>query len=146
MALAARLFRRRTDGPLIAFSMLGNPTFWTAPVAAATLGAEAAVFIIAYDMLTQARIALGVRYLRLRAPKSPSRATALADYAPTYGAMSGLLIGLVLPAPDFVATIVAVLGIVMADDRRAAARRGVAASASSDRRGSRSRCRGSRCT
>jgi hypothetical protein len=50
--------------------MFGNPTFWTAPVAAATLGAEAAVFVIAYDMLTQARIAVGVKYLRRRAPKS----------------------------------------------------------------------------
>jgi predicted permease len=114
VGVAARLFRRRTDGPLIAFSMLGNPTFWTAPVAAATLGAEAAVFVIAYDMLTQARIALGVRYLRQRAPKPQSRRTALADYAPTYGAMTGLLVGLVLPAPDVVSTIVAVLGIAMA--------------------------------
>ena len=93
VSVAARVFRRRTDGPLIAFWMFGNPTFWTAPVAAAALGAEAAVFVIAYDMLTQARIALGVRYLRQRAPKSQSRGTALADYAPTYGAVAGLLIG-----------------------------------------------------
>jgi len=112
--VAARLFRRRTDGPLIAFWMFGNPTFWTAPVAAAALGAEAAVFVIAYDMLTQARIALGVRYLRLGAPKSQSRGTALADYAPTCGAMAGLAVGLVLPAPDIVPTFVAGLGIVMA--------------------------------
>jgi hypothetical protein len=111
---AARLFRRRTDGPLIAFWMYGNPTFWTAPVAAATLGAQAAVFVIAFDMLTQARIALGVRYLRARAPWPQSRGTALADYAPTVGAMSGLVFGQLLPAPDFVATIVAVLGVVMA--------------------------------
>ena len=41
------------------------------------------MFIIAYDMLTQARIALGVRFLRRHAPKSQSRGTALADYAPT---------------------------------------------------------------
>jgi predicted permease len=114
VGLAARVFRRRTDGPLVAFSMLGNPTFWTAPVAAATLGAEAAVFVIAYDMLTQARIAVGVRYLRLRAPRTQSRGTALADYAPTYGAITGLLVGLVLPAPDFVSTVVAGLGIAMA--------------------------------
>jgi hypothetical protein len=114
VAVAARLFRRRTDGPLIAFWMFGNPTFWTAPVAAAALGAEAAVFVIAYDMLTQPRIALGVRYLRQRAPKTQSRGTALADYAPTYGATAGLLIGLVLPAPDVVSTLVAGLGIVMA--------------------------------
>ena len=114
MAVAARLFRHRTDGPLIAFWMLGNPTFWTAPVAAAALGAEAAVFVIAYDMLTQARIALGVRYLRARAPKSQSRGTALTDYAPTYGALAGLLIGVALPAPGSSSTVVAGLGIVMA--------------------------------
>jgi len=114
VSVAARLFRRRTDGPLISFWMYGNPTFWTAPVAAAALGAEAAVFVIAYDMLTQARIALGVRYLRRRAPKSQARGTALADYAPTYGALGGLLLGLVLPAPDSVDTVVAALGIVMA--------------------------------
>jgi hypothetical protein len=114
VSVAARVFRRRTDGPLIAFWMFGNPTFWTAPVAAAALGAEAAVFVIAYDMLTQARIALGVRYLRRRAPKPQSRGTALADYAPTYAAVAGLLVGLVLPAPDIVESFVAGLGIVMA--------------------------------
>src|SRR3954452_23086063 len=114
VAVGARVFRRRTDGPLVAFWMFGNPTFWTAPVAAAALGARAAVFVIAYDMLTQARIAAGVKYLRGRAPKSQSARTALADYAPTVGAMGGLLVGLVLPAPDVVATLVAVLGSVMA--------------------------------
>ena len=114
VSVAARLFRHRTDGPLISFWMYGNPTFWTAPVAAAAIGAEAAVFVIAYDMLTQARIALGVRFLRRHAPKSQSRGTALADYAPTYGALAGLLLGLVLPAPGFIDTFVAALGIVMA--------------------------------
>jgi len=114
VTVAARGFRRRTDGPMIAFWMFGNPTFWTAPVAAAALGAEAAVFVIAYDMLTQARIALGVRYLRLRAPRPQSRGTALADYAPTYCAVTGLLVGLAVPAPEIVETIVAGLGIVMA--------------------------------
>ena len=113
-AVATRLFRRRTDGPLLAFWMFGNPTFWTAPVATATLGAEAAVFIIAYDMLTQARIAVRVRFLRADAPKAQSARTALADYAPTIGAMSGLAVGLVLPAPDVVDPLVAGLGIVMA--------------------------------
>jgi len=114
VSVAARMFRHRTDGPLISFWMYGNPTFWTAPVAAAAIGAEAAVFVIAYDMLTQARIALGVRFLRRHAPKSQSRGTALADYAPTYGALAGLLLGLVLPAPGFIDTFVAALGIVMA--------------------------------
>jgi predicted permease len=114
VTVAARLFRRRTDGPLLSIWMFGNPTFWTAPVAAASLGAEAAVFVIAYDMLTQARIAVGVNYLRRRAPKSQSARTALADYAPSLGAVSGLLVGSVLPAPDVVDTLVAGLGIVMA--------------------------------
>jgi hypothetical protein len=94
--------------------MFGNPTFWTAPVAAAALGAEAAVFVIAYDMLTQARIAVGVRHMRANAPKSQSARTALADYAPTICAMSGLALGIVLPAPDFVDSVVAGLGIAMA--------------------------------
>lgn len=107
------LFRRRTDGPLLAFWMFGNPTFWTAPLATATLGAEAAVFVIAYDMLTQARIALGVRFLRAGAPKSQSARTALADYAPTLGAVTGLALGFVVPAPDIVDPIVAGLGITM---------------------------------
>jgi hypothetical protein len=114
VAVASRLFRKRTDGALFSFWMFGNPTFWTAPVAAAALGAEAAVFVIAYDMLTQARIAVGVRAMRSHAPKSQSAKTALADYAPTIAAMSGLLLGLVFPAPDFVDSVVAVLGIVMA--------------------------------
>ena len=72
------------------------------------------MFVIAYDMLTQARIALGVRFLRRHAPKSQVGGTALADCAPTYGAVAGLLLGLVLPAPGFVDTFVAALGIVMA--------------------------------
>ncbi len=114
VSVGAWVFKRRTDGPLLSFWMYGNPTFWTAPLAAATLGAQAAVFIIAYDMLTQARIAVGVRFMRRHAPKSQSARTALADYAPTIGAVSGLLIGVVLPAPDVVDTIVAALGIVMA--------------------------------
>ena len=112
-AVATRLFRRRTDGPLLAFWTVGNPTFWTAPVAAATLGAEAAVFIIAYDMLTQARIALMVRFLRAGAPKEQSARTAIADYAPTIGAVTGLAIGFALPAPDVVDHLVAGLGIAM---------------------------------
>ena len=114
VAVASRLFATRTDGALFSFWMFGNPTFWTAPVAAAALGAEAAVFVIAYDMLTQARIAVGVRYMRANAPKTQSARTALADYAPTIAAMSGLALGLVLPAPEFVDSVVAGLGIVMA--------------------------------
>ena len=39
VVVAERLFRDRTDGPLIAFGMFGNPTFWSLPVAAVTLGA-----------------------------------------------------------------------------------------------------------
>ena len=114
VAVASRLFATRTDGALFSFWMFGNPTFWTAPVAAAALGAEAAVFVIAYDMLTQARIAVGVRYMRANAPKAQSARTALADYAPTIAAMSGLALGVVLPAPHFVDSVVAGLGIGMA--------------------------------
>jgi hypothetical protein len=114
VTVAARLFRGRTDGPLLSFWMYGNPTFWTAPVAAATLGARAAVFVIAYDMLTQARMAVGVKYLRRRAPKSQSPRTALADYAPSIGAVAGLLAGQIFAAPDVVDTLVAAVGIVMA--------------------------------
>jgi hypothetical protein len=114
VGIAARVFRKRTDGALFSFWMFGNPTFWTAPVAAAALGAEAAVFVIAYDMLTQARIAIGVRHMRSNAPRTQSARTALADYAPTICAMSGLALGIVLPAPDVVDSIVAGLGITMA--------------------------------
>jgi hypothetical protein len=73
--------------------MYGNPTFWSLPVAAAALGARAAVLLVAYDMLTQPRIALVVRLLRMRAPIAQRSRTALADYAPTLGAVSGLLPG-----------------------------------------------------
>jgi predicted permease len=114
VTVGARVFRRRTDGPLLSFWMYGNPTFWTAPLAAATLGADAAVFVIAYDMLTQARIAVGVKYLRRHAPKSQSARTAVADYAPSIGAVTGLVAGQIFAAPDVVDTLVAGLGIVMA--------------------------------
>jgi len=112
--LAARLFRARADGPLLAYGMYGNPTFWSLPVTAATLGAHAAVFIVAYDMLTQGRIALGVKLLRTRAPVEQSARSALADYAPTAGALTGLLLGQVVEAPAAIATVVTVLGTVMA--------------------------------
>jgi hypothetical protein len=114
VVLAERLFRDRADGPLLAFSMYGNPTFWSLPVAAVTLGPEAAVFLVAYDMLTQPRIALGVRLLRGRAPIEQSSRTALADYAPTAAALTGLLLGRFVEAPPVVATVVTVLGIAMA--------------------------------
>jgi hypothetical protein len=113
LAVAARVFRRRTDHALIAYWMFGNPSFWTAPVAVATLGAQAAVFIVAYDMLTQPRIALGIRLLRRHARVPQTRSTALADYAPTIGAFAGLLLGRLHPAPDVVATLVAGLAVAM---------------------------------
>jgi len=112
--LAARLFRARPDGPLLAYGMYGNPTFWSLPVTAATLGPHAAVFIVAYDMLTQGRIAVGVKLLRMRAPVEQSARSALADYAPTAGALAGLLLGRVVEAPAAIATVVTVLGTVMA--------------------------------
>jgi hypothetical protein len=113
LTVASRIFRRRTDHALIAFWMFGNPSFWTAPVAVATLGAKAAVFIVAYDMLTQPRIALGVRLLRRHARVPQARGTALADYAPTIGAFAGLLLGRFATAPDLVATLVAGLAVAM---------------------------------
>ena len=114
VVLAAHLFRARTDGPLLAFGMYGNPTFWSLPVTAATLGPHAAVFVVAYDMLTQGRIALGVKLLRMRAPVEQSGRSALADYAPTAGAVSGLLLGRAVEAPAAIATVVTVLGTAMA--------------------------------
>jgi hypothetical protein len=114
VALGARLFREQDDGPLLAFGMFGNPTFWSLPVAAVTLGPGAGVFIVAYDMLTQARIALGVKLLRRRAPIEQSPRSALVDYAPTAGAVTGILLGRFITAPDAVATVVTALGIAMA--------------------------------
>ena len=61
LAIGARLFRHDREGPVMAFGVLGNPTFWALPIVAATLGADAAVVLAAYDMLTMPRIALGVR-------------------------------------------------------------------------------------
>jgi predicted permease len=114
VSLAARLFRDRGDGPLLAFGMYGNPTFWSLPVATATLGARAAVFLVAYDMLTQPRIGVALRLMRARAPRDQSRRTAFADYAPTAGAVLGLLLGVVVPAPPAASSVVAGLGIAIA--------------------------------
>jgi hypothetical protein len=114
VATAAWLFRANPDGPLIAFGMYGNPTFWSLPVATATLGAHAAVFIVAFDMLTQPRIAVAMRLLRRRAPKRQRPGTALIDYSPTIGALSGLLLGRIVAPPAAIATVVAALGIALA--------------------------------
>jgi predicted permease len=111
--LATSVFRARTDGPLLAFAMYGNPIFWSVPVAVATFGPRAAAFLVAYDMLTQPRIALAVKLMRRRAPVEQSSRSALADYAPTAGAVAGLVFGLVVPAPEGLATVVSWLGIAM---------------------------------
>ena len=114
LTLAAKLFHDRPDGPLLAYGMYGNPTFWSLPVATATLGAKAAVFLVAYDMLTQPRMGIALRLMRAKAPRDQSRRTAFADYAPTAGTIAGLLLGAAVPAPEAVATVVAALGIAMA--------------------------------
>ena len=36
--LGAWLFRRRREGPMLAFGMYGNPTMWSLPIAAAAFG------------------------------------------------------------------------------------------------------------
>jgi len=111
--LAATVFRARSDGPLLAFAMYGNPIFWSVPVAAATFGTRAAAFLVAYDMLTQPRIALAVKLMRRRAPVEQSSRSALADYAPTVGALSGLVFGLFVAAPEGLAPVVSWMGIAM---------------------------------
>jgi predicted permease len=111
---AAWVYRRREDGTLVAFGMFGNPTYWALPVATATIGAHAAVFLVAYDMLTQPRIALGVRLMRGRAPHAQAPKTALTDYAPSAGAVAGLVFGRFVAAPEAIDTAVAVLGFAVA--------------------------------
>jgi len=112
--LGAWLFRRRRDGPVLAFGMFGNPTMWSLPIAAAALGPRAAVVLVAYDMLTQPRIAVGVRLLRSRAPDRQSARTALTDYAPMAGAVAGVVLGRFVEAPDVLPEVVGVAGTVIA--------------------------------
>jgi predicted permease len=112
--VASRVFRGRADGALVAFGMFGNPTYWALPVATATVGAHAAIFLVAYDMLTQPRISVGVRLMRGRAPEPQPPSTALTDYAPSVAAVAGLAFGFFVPAPDAIDTIVAVLGVAVA--------------------------------
>ena len=112
--LGARLFRRRREGPMLAFGLYGNPTMWSLPVVAATLGPRAAVVIAAYDMLTLPRIALGVRLLRRRAPIPQAPSTALTDYAPMAGAVAGLALARIVEAPAVIPEVVGVIGTVLA--------------------------------
>ena len=113
LGIGSRLFRDDREGPVMAFGMFGNPTFWALPIVAATLGADAAVVLAAYDMLTMPRIALGVRLMRGREPVPQTPRTALTDYAPMLGAVSGLLLARVVPAPDVVPELVAGLGLFL---------------------------------
>ncbi len=113
LGLGSRLFRNDPEGPVMAFGMFGNPTFWALPIVAATLGAKAAVVVVAYDMLTMPRIALGVRLMRRRAPIAQTARTALTDYAPMVGAVTGLLLGQLVPAPAVVPELVAGLGLFL---------------------------------
>jgi predicted permease len=110
----AWLFRRHPDGPLLAFSLYGNPGFWSVPVTAAVFGARPAVVLAAYDMLTQPRLALGLRLMRARAPVPQERRTALVDYSPMIAATVGVLLARVDPAPTAMAHVVAVLATVLA--------------------------------
>jgi predicted permease len=112
--LAARLFRGRADGPLLAFALYGNPSFWAVPVAAALLGPRAAVIMVAYDMLTQPRLAVAIRLMRARAPVEQPRRTLLTEYAPVGAAVCGLLLGQVVAAPAGMPDVVAALGVTMA--------------------------------
>jgi hypothetical protein len=112
--LGSWVFRRRREGPMLAFGLYGNPTMWSLPIAAATLGARAAVVLAAYDMLTMPRIALGVRLLRGRAPIPQRPRTALTDYAPMAGAVAGVLLGRFVPAPDTIPDVVGIAGTVLA--------------------------------
>jgi len=113
LGLGSTLFRRDREGPVMAFGMFGNPTFWSLPIVAATLGADAAVVLAAYDMLTMPRIALGVRLMRGRAPIPQTPRTALTDYAPMAGAVAGLALARVVPAPGVVPDLVAGLGLFL---------------------------------
>jgi hypothetical protein len=111
---SAWLFRRRREGPMLAFGMYGNPTMWSLPIAAAAFGPRAAIVLTAYDMLTMPRIALGVRLLRSRAPIPQAPKTAMADYAPMAGAVGGLLLGRFVEAPEAIPGVVSVFGTVLA--------------------------------
>ena len=110
----AWLFRRRREGPMLAFGLFGNPTMWSLPIVAATLGPRAAVVLAAYDMLTLPRIALGVRLLRRRAPVPQAPHTALTDYAPMGGAVAGLVLARFVEAPDVIPEVVGVAGTLLA--------------------------------
>ena len=110
----AWLFRRRREGPMLAFGMYGNPTMWSLPIAAAAFGPRAAIVLTAYDMITMPRIALGVRLLRSRAPIPQAPKTALTDYAPMAGAVAGLILARFVEAPDAIPGVVTVFGTVLA--------------------------------
>ena len=112
--LATWLFRRRREGPMLAFGMYGNPTMWSLPIAAAAFGPRAAVVLAAYDMLTMPRIGIGVRLLRRSAPIPQRARTALADYAPTVGAAAGVVLGRFVEAPEAMPGVVSVFGTVLA--------------------------------
>ena len=114
VALAARLFRRHREGPMLAFGLYGNPTMWSLPIVAATLGPRAAVVLAAYDMLTMPRVAIGVRLLRRRAPIPQRPHTALTDYAPMAGAVAGVVLGRLVEAPEAIPGVVGVAGTLLA--------------------------------
>jgi predicted permease len=114
LLLGTWLFRSRREGPVLAFGMFGNPTMWSLPIAAAAFGARAAVVLAAYDMLTQPRIALGVRLLRRRAPIPQRPKTALTDYAPMAGALAGVVLGRFVAPPPSLPDVVTVAGTLLA--------------------------------
>jgi len=114
VALGAWLFRRRHEGPMLAFGLYGNPTMWSLPIVAATLGPRPAVVLAAYDMLTLPRIAFGVGLLRRRAPVPQRPRTALTDYAPMAGAVAGLVLGRFVEAPGTIPEAVGIAGTVLA--------------------------------
>lgn len=114
VALGAWVFRAQADGPLLSFSLYGNPGFWSVPVTAALFGPRPAVVIAAYDMVTQPRIALALKLMRSRAPVEQRARTALADYAPMAAVVVGLLLGTISDAPEAVPEVVAAGATVLA--------------------------------
>ncbi len=112
-AVGARRFAAQPDGPLMAYTLFGNPGVWAVPATAALFGPRAALGVAAYDLLTSPRHALALRLMRSRAPRPQRARTALVDHAPMVAATAGLALSAVQPAPERIAVAVVVLSTAL---------------------------------
>ncbi len=108
---AVRLAARDHLSPVHAVSATSNSGFWSIPIAGTLFGPAGAAFAIVYDIVGFIRPLLILRTLRRSAPEPPSRASALADYAPDAALAIGFILGALAEPPELARDVLSLFAV-----------------------------------